>query len=477
MTSQKTSEAKRYSITCAEDKFWNEALEKSSRSKRDAVHRRKVYQKVYSNLDNVMQEAKTYSGYAEIPLLSNQYFNATMASYVRSFAGFLTIERDMDQPNAMLYFLDLIGVIDKRAVLPNLGKEDLTNINARFQASQIFVPGQTEYSLSTSKKLIPGSIKIDLVHAANPKQSIRITDDHQGTLTSPAGYLAANTDGTVGVNYDTGVITFTLGSAFSIAPGDSFFITGFEDVAGSPEFGTLNALGNNRFTSDMKSINVTAEPDTLFTENNIMTIAAMKKALGTDPQDITGSKLTELYTKLVNQKIVNAIINSWSGDVVEIPTNAFINKFLDFNSRLDAFQGELVNIDTELAKKSIKAVAASAYIVGEKVGNWFKKLVNTGKFVDNTGATYINDLLGYYKGIPVLRHTDIGINEGYAIHKTPDGLLAPVIRGIFLPLTNTPVVENYHNPTQFSTGVYYQEATEPIVPELVQKFTIDPLEV
>jgi hypothetical protein len=39
---------------------------------------------------------KTFSGYAETPLLSTQYFNASVASYVSSFAGFMSIERDFD---------------------------------------------------------------------------------------------------------------------------------------------------------------------------------------------------------------------------------------------------------------------------------------------------------------------------------------------------------------------------------------------
>lgn len=472
MANLTTSEVKMFS-TYSEDKAWNAALIQGSRSKKDAQLRKDVYAKVFSRFEQMKEQYKMFSGYAEIPLLSNQYFNATMASYVRSFAGFLSIERDMDQPTALLWFMDLLGVTNNRIVLPNVGPEDLNGINARFQTSQAFSASQKEYSISTNKKLIPGSVEINFVHAAEPNKVITIRDDRNGNLLAPAGILEGNAGNAIGVNYQTGLITFTVGDGFVIATGDSYSVIGYEDVAGSPEFGTLTGPGNNRFKMDMKNIIVTSEPDMLVAENNLMAIAAMQKAIGANPQDVAGAKLTELYTKLVNQKLVNAVKNSFVGNSYEIDAAAFIAKFLDFNSRLDAFQAELVNIDTELAKKSVKGVQATAYVVGENMGNWFRKLTATGNFVDNNNSSYINDLLGYYKGIPVLRHTDVESNAGYAVHKTPDGQLAPVMRGIFLPLTNTPLIGNYNNPTQFAQGIYYQEANQSIVPELTMKFTIN----
>ena len=89
--------------------------------------------------------------------------------------------------------------------------------------------------------------------------------------------------------------------------------------------------------------------------------------------------------------------------------------------------------------------------------------------------SYINDLLGWYNGIPVLRSTDIHEAEGegtfYAIHKTHDGQMAPLARGIYMPLTDTPTIGNYNNPTQMAAGVYYQEGVRYMAPELVQKVT------
>lgn len=472
MANVETSEIRMFS-NYSNDAAWNEALITGSRSKKDAELRKGVYGKVFSRFNEMKEAYKAFSGYAEIPLLSNQYFNATMASYVRSFAGFLSIERDMDQPTALLWFLDLLGVVDNRIVLPNVGQENLDGINSKFSSSQAFTVGQAEYSISTSKKLIPGTIELAFVKVSDPASPIYVRDDRQGNLLAPAGVLEANAGGEAGVNYQTGLITFTIGDGFTIATGDSFSIVGMEDVAGNPEFGTLTAGGHNRFKMDMKNIIVPSEPDMLVSENNLMAIAAMQKAISVNPQDVAGAKLTELYTKLVNAKLVKALTDSWVGTPHQIDTADFIDTFHDFNSRLDAFQSELVTVDTKMAGRSVKGVNATAYVVGENMGNWFRRLANTGNFVDNTGSSYINDLLGYYKGIPVLRHTDVGTNEGYAVHKTGDGQLAPLIRGIFLPLTNTPLIGNYNNPTQFASGVYYQEANKAIVPELMMKFTIN----
>lgn len=463
------SEAENCDLMLA-DAEYSDCLRGSSVSDEDAMWRQSVYSEVMNRYDDLKEAYKSFSGYAEIPLLSNQYFNATMASYVRSFAGFLTIERAMDQPTALLWYNDLLGVVDNRVVLPNIGKENLDGINARFQAQGKLVTADN--NISTNKKLIPGSVEVQLIHGTDPKHPVIIKDDRNGNLLAPAGVLQQNADGKPSIDYATGTIVFNVGSAFTIGENDSYVVIGYEDVAGDPAFGQLTGPGNNRFKVDMKNIVVTSEPDMLVGENNLMAVAAAQKAIGMNPQEVTGQKLTELYTKLVNGKLTKGIIDTAQGDTVTIPMDIYMTQFTDYNSRLDAFQADLVNIDTQMATQTMKATKATAYLVGEEMGNWFRKLRNTGNWTDNTDSTYINDLLGYYNGIPVLRHTDVGRKQGYAVHKTPGGEIAPLMRGIYLPLTNSPIIGNYNNPSQFAQGIYYQEANQPIFPELIVKFEI-----
>jgi hypothetical protein len=40
-----------------------------------------------------------------------------------------------------------------------------------------------------------------------------------------------------------------------------------------------------------------------------------------------------------------------------------------------------------------------------------------------------------------------------------------------MPLTDTPTIGNYNNPTQMASGIYYQEGVRYMAPELVQKVT------
>ena len=112
-----------------------EALTNSSRSAEDANIRSREYAKMFSRNDELRETfgmnnnpslvQKTFSGYAETPLLSTQYFNASVASYVSSFAGFMSIERDFDQPNGLFYWFDVLGISDMRSVIPNLGPDNL----------------------------------------------------------------------------------------------------------------------------------------------------------------------------------------------------------------------------------------------------------------------------------------------------------------------------------------------------------------
>jgi hypothetical protein len=467
MNNIKTSATKVFSQVAA-DREWLTCLRGSSVSDIDANLRRGVYQKVFSRFDDMRNQLKAFSGVAETPLLSNQYFNATMASYVRSVAGFLSIERDMDQPTALLWFMDLIGVLDNRVVLPNVGMDNLSGIAANISDTGALVSSTINYS--AGEKLVPGSVQLKLIHAASPNNPVVIKDDYKGNLIAPANILDIGT-----VSYLTGAIEFKVGSGFTPAANDTYYLSATKDVAGAPNDGvTIPAAGfSNRFKLDMNHITVTAMPDMLIAEKNLISIASMQRAIGVNPSDIAAAKITELYTKLINFKLAEAIIGIDQSTSHDIDTAQWTADFYDYSSRLDAFRAALIDVDAKLAGQSAKGVAATAYLVGTNVAGWFRKLTQDNLFVDNTDCSYINDLIGYYKGIPVVRHTSVNTNTGYAIHKTADGQLAPLMRGIFLPLTDTPQVGNYNNPTQLASGVYYQEANEGIVPELIQKFTVN----
>lgn len=441
---------------------WNSMLLKSSNGNLNiAKTRKETYKKVFSRYDEMASSVKAFSGVSESPILSNQYFNATMASYVRSFAGFTCIERDMDQPTALLYYFDLMGVLNGRDVLPNIGKEDLEGIGAKMSFNGDAADLAQARSFSFGEKLIPGSVLVKIIPTNDPTNVLELRDNFKGRLLSPSGILI-----TGDVDYTSGTLNIQLDGSYDVTD-KVYYIAGVQDEPGTPNFGqAIPTTGYaNRFQLKQYNVLVTSTPELMVAETNLLTIAAAQRAVGVNPQDIADAKITELYTKLINTYCVNALLRANNSTSYNIDANSWTTDFYDYQSRLDAFKAELIQIDTLLAKKSVKGVAATAYVVSSEMGNWFRKLISDNLFVDNTDSTYINDLLGYYKGIPVLRHDlldslagNTGKYYGLAIHKTSDGQLAPAMRGIFLPLTSTPAIGNYSNPTQVASKLNTLEA-------------------
>ena len=477
-----------YSQLISQNTAMQQALRGSSVSDTDAKMRANEYVKMFSRNEDMRDvfgtqsnlQQKLFSGYAETPLLSTQYFNASVASYVSSFAGYMSIERDFDQPNGLFYWFDVLGVTDLRPVIPNLGADSYQDINSMGGFELEITPAATaDYNSLVGRKLIPGSLRIKIKTAT---ESYELIDNGQGTFMAVAGKLKSSE-----VNYLNGKITFSLSTALTgDATKESITIVGKEDVTGTPSCttGSANAHANDkRFIAKMQQIGLSTVPDMLVAEYNIAALGAMKKATGSDMATFLFTKLRELYTKMINYRLVTTLENGYTeahGTTMtdldlSTASTGLTKQFMDYRSRIDMFDAYLIDVETALATKAVKGVNTTAYVAGNAASNQFQKGGMIGKFEKNTKMTYINDLLGWYDGVPVLRSTDIteATGEGtfYAIHKTADGQMAPLARGIYMPLTDTPTIGNYSNPTQMASGIYYQEGVRTMAPELVQKVT------
>ena len=233
-----------------------EALINSSVSIEDANLRSREYAKMFSRNDemknifglssngaNLLQ--KTFSGYAETPLLSTQYFNASVASYVSSFAGYMSIERDFDQPNGLFYWFDVLGVTDMRSVIPNLGPDNYQDIQAMGNFTLNITPTtETAYSSLIGRKIIPGTVRVKIATAT---EKYELIDNGQGAFMAVAGKISAGT-----INYLNGRVEFTLTTALTgDAATESITIIGKEDVTGTP----CNTVGaSNAHTNDKRFI-------------------------------------------------------------------------------------------------------------------------------------------------------------------------------------------------------------------------------
>lgn len=462
-----------------------DALVNSSVSVDDANSRSREYGKMFSrneelrdmfglgNRQNLLQ--KTFSGYAETPLLSTQYFNASVASFCSSFAGFMSVERDFEQPTGLFYWFDVLGVTDMREVIPNLGPDSYQDIQSMGGFTLEVTPTTTAaYSSLIGRKIIPSSLRVKIV---TETEKFELIDNGQGQFMSIAGKLKSSS-----INYLNGRVEFELATALAgdVAK-EKITIVGKEDVTGTPcnTVGASNAHANDkRFIAKMQQIGLTTVPDMLVAEYNIASLGALKKAINADMATFLFTKLRELYTKMINYKLVATLEEGYTGNTMadlNLSQDNLTGKFYDYRSRIDLFDSYLINVESALATKAVKGVTTTAYLAGNAAANQFQKGGMIGKWEKNTKMTYINDLLGWYNGIPVLRSTDVNEAAGegtfYAIHKTADGQMAPLARGIYMPLTDTPTIGNYANPTQMAAGIYYQEGTRYMAPELVQKVT------
>ena len=336
-----------------------DALINSSVSVEDANLRSREYAKMFSrnedmkdifglgNGTNLLQ--KTFSGYAETPLLSTQYFNASVASYVSSFAGYMSIERDFDQPNGLFYWFDVLGVSDMRSVIPNLGPDNYQDINTMGGFEMSLTPAaQTSWSATVGRKLIPGTVRVKIVEVSSGTTTkLELVDNGQGVFMAAPGVITAGT-----LNYLSGKVDFTLSSAMTTDAGSSITIIGKEDVTGTPcnTNGASNMHANDkRFIAKMQQIGLSTVPDMLVAEYNIAALGAMKKATGADMATFLFGKLREIYTKAINYKLVSTLEDGYMGDVLDdldlSNTNTQIaSKFHDYRSRVDLFDAYLINV-------------------------------------------------------------------------------------------------------------------------------------
>lgn len=366
-------------------------LRGSSVSDVDAKIRMNEYQKVFSRYnENKREYQKMFSGYSESPLLSTQYFNATVSSYVSSFAGFMSIERDMDQPNGLISWMDVLGVSDYRTVVPNLGPDNFggVSVQGKFE-SDINVTADQAYTYLVGRKIIPGTLRIKITKKDGTK--MELIDSGMGQFMAVAGVITESK-----IDYKNGNVSFTLAKALT-PNDDKCVIVGAEDVVGTPSLlnGAAAAKHENRFLAKLQQVGISTVPDMLSAEFNIASIAAMKKAIGTDMATFLFTKLREIYTKIINTKLVTTLAAGYTGNTIEIDLEANSKKYMDYRSNLDYFVSALIEVESALAQKAVKGVTVTAYVAGANASNMFQKCTAIGKFQKNDKSTYINDLLGW----------------------------------------------------------------------------------
>lgn len=410
---------------------------------RDIVAKLKMFDANIDPLNAVENTAPSAMGVA--------LAEATLKAQINSIVGYVAIERSMSQMTQMLVYRD---VITKRgaSVMPMIGPD-----NPRGRAGQKYqgsvVAGNTNITIELGNKIVGGQVSISLKLG---DKTYPMMDDRKGNLLAPGGVINSGK-----VNYETGSIEIVLTTA---APADSAIEICYvlDKTVGQD---------GNRTTIKQGYFEIKAKINKFEFEADLITAMISQKTVGGDiVADLQQSVMDEQILS-INDQLVDTLRRNYTGTTMSIDLSAFSIQGGFFDSMMKVFNAGLASVDNAIAERCYKAVNANAYIIGNGLATLFQSLEDAQGWVpNNTG--YVNGVIGFYKGRAVIRHLHLDKFEGYAVHKTPNGQLAPLGYGILLPVTNLPLVGNFANTNEVASGIYSVDGTNTVAMDLAQRFTV-----
>ncbi|MEM4483807.1 MAG: hypothetical protein QXS19_07810 [Candidatus Methanomethylicia archaeon] len=507
-------------------------LKGSGNNKALAEKRFKEYVKMIDKITNFYSNMKYFSvntgtGLSHFPHMGTAVSLAALMAMVRSIAGFTTVEKAIDQPNVTLYFLDLMSVTGG-ARYPVVGAFDYTgNTITPYRHSErvSFTPGSFTVSIgpnpsgnlnidtnvlsstSPAPAILPRSFKVTvkLVDSTTGQSTqVEIMDDGNGNFLLPSTALSAP------FSFDPASSSITYGSATSPTPTPfvadlvfnfsgsfSYIIFEFSWTYAAPEQVSYPIPGNEtRLKLDLtRTVVVNTRPNVQAAEIDLFTIDTMRKTMNVDIVELLTQRISEILIDLMNRYIASVYINKIlpQRGILEIDISTpvgggtAISSYNAYNPIVDKIMGELESVNHKLAKDSFIGLTANAYMVSSRMAYWLARtgLIDPANYV-REDSRFINGLVGYYRGVPVIVNValdpvfDTTISTGplqglqtaggFAIHNLPDNDLAPAVYATFLPITATPTVGNFNNPVQQVLGLYHQADVASLAPELCVPF-------
>lgn len=438
--------------------IFNKNLRMSSINPAVAEQRNKVYETVMDTeraLRGVASSMGYFSSSADMApsQMGVALASASLKAYINSFAGYIAIERPLTQMRQTIIYEDIVTKSGAN-VLPNIGVD-----NPRGRAE-----GSTRISLTAGDKtetillasaIVPGSVMFQFKVAGGA--IVTGVDNRQGKILADAAFLTTGT-----IDYALGTIVIEV--AGTPIAGDYIQVNYEKDQ--------VVDLSAGRTKPKQGYFNVDAVVNKYEFEFDLISATINKTTVGTDIVDKMKTSVYDESTLAINNKLVSAIKDNYVGTSLTIDLSAFTIAGGMFDSLLRVFNAGLVSVDGAIAARTYKAVAATAYVVGRTVADLFGSLDDSQGWVpNNTG--YVNGLVGFYKGRAVLRHLSLEGNEIFAVHKTPDGELAPAALGILLPATDLPLVGNFNNTNEIAGGIYSVDGATSLAKDLVQRVIVE----
>lgn len=438
--------------------YFTKGLMVSSNSEKTVEQRKKVYFDAVDNLNtlrSIVQKMKYFDDASAMENMAPSQMGialaeATLKGNINSIAGYVAIERSMTQMQQNLVYRDIVTKAGAN-IMPFLGADEPRN-----RAGQIYTAALTEataFELNLGAALVPGRVAITLVIK---DVTYDVMDDRKGNLLAPAGLITAGT-----VNYATGDIEMTFAEA--PATTDSIQVCYVEDKT--------VAEGSKRATAKQGYFNISAKVNKFEFEADLITAMISQKTVGGDVVADLQQSVFDEQVLSINNQLVSTLKKTYAGNTLTIDLSAFSVAGGFFDSIMKVFNAGLASVNNAIAANCYKVVAANAYIVGNGLATLFMSLEDAQGWVpNNTG--YVNGVIGFYKGAAVIRHLDLDAFEGYGIHKTVDGQVAPLGYGILLPATNLPLVGNFAATNEVAGGIYTVDGTAKVAGALAQRFVV-----
>jgi hypothetical protein len=420
-----------------------------------AKARKIVYNSVMEN-EKMLRQAARSLGYFDAKAenmmpsqLGATLSEASLKAYAGSITGFLSLERALHQMVDIVVYKDVVTKAGAK-VMPNIGEQKPRNRAEKNTTSAL--TASTDASVDLGVSVMPKSIKVVLNIGGTSYEAV---DNGKGALMIEGGI------GSGSVNYGTGVVTITLAS--EAAASDSMTVTYAENQIDQQQ-------GSGRTTIKQGYWPIRATINKFEYEADLITTMISQNTLGGDILADLKQSVYDEQTLQLNDAQVNCLKNNYAGTTLTIDLSAFSVQAGRFSALLSTFQHGIASVDSELAKKVWKVVAASAYVVGNGLSTLFESLPeSTGWQPNNTG--FVNGIVGFYKNRAVIRHLSLDDYEGYAIYKTAD--IAPTAVGILLPATDLPLVGNFNNTNEVAGGIYAVDGVTDLAMDLAQRFVCE----
>ena len=370
-------------------------------------------------------------------------YAAVMRSFVNNIAPIFAVQRVMDTPKQQLMYVDMYDILNNELIVPNIGPDKawLDQTNSVTEAIDVSVP----YTITSGDPVLPKTFQATLSN--NGTVVGTIIDDGAGNFLASPGLLA---DGSQIVYNNGGASTILLKFAAGLTANQIMYNVLF-DVTSKEMV--------NRAYGKSDYYNMETSPLLVPVERNIITDHAMAKQGIINNDELYANFIENEYTKVINNMVYRTLLNHYVGDTYQIDLSSFSLAAGRIDTLTRAFKNALTQGENRIAEQTYKEAKVTGILAGHDAVDMFNLLTQEQGWVKNENRSYYKDIVGWIDQVPVVLTNTPGLasDEVMLTHRTADGQVAPLFHGIFLAPTELPIVANYRQITDYTSGLYSME--------------------